>query len=78
MQKSRKKTRFIKAIIGASERGERTVFSRGGKTAFAIVPAEDAEYLQQLEDEMDLQLIAEVKARNEPRISWEDALKLLV
>ncbi len=39
--------------------GGRTVLYRKGKPAFAIVPAEDAEYMQKLENELDNRLADE-------------------
>jgi len=42
--------------------GGRTVLYRKGKPAFAIVPAEDAEYMQKLEDELDNPLADEALA----------------
>ena len=40
-----------------SLRGERIVIERRGKNLFALVPVEDLELLERMEDEMDLQAI---------------------
>lgn len=51
----------------ACHRGERIVVQRRGKNLFAIIPVEDLELLERMEDKMDLELIRE--RENEPRIS---------
>ena len=48
----------------ASLRGERVVVTRRGKRLFALVPVEDIDLLERLEDKMDLEAIE--AARNEP------------
>ena len=48
----------------ASLRGERVVVTRRGKRLFALVPVEDMDLLERLEDKMDLEAIR--AARNEP------------
>jgi prevent-host-death family protein len=48
----------------ASLRGERVVVTRRGKKLFALVPVEDVDLLERLEDKMDLEAIE--AARNEP------------
>jgi len=45
-------------------RGERVIVERRGKELFALVPVEDLELLERLEDEMDLDAIR--KRLNEP------------
>jgi prevent-host-death family protein len=47
-------------------RGERVMVERRGKNLFALVPVEDVELLERLEDAMDLQTIRE--RLNEPTI----------
>ena len=49
--------------------GERVVVERRGKSVFAIVPIEDLELLQRLENEIDLDLIRE--RLKEPGEPWE-------
>ncbi len=47
--------RELSDITGrVQHRGERVVVSRNGKPAFAVVPVDDLEALQRLEDEIDL------------------------
>lgn len=56
-------------------RGERLVIERRGKNLFALVPVEDVELLERLEDEMDLEAIR--AARKEPTKPWSEVKKAL-
>ena len=56
-------------------RGERVVVERRGKGLFALVPVEDVELLERLEDEMDLEAIR--AAKDEPTKPWEQVKKAL-
>ncbi len=53
--------------------GERVMVTRRGKQLFAIVPAEDAELLEQLEDAADLDTIRQ-RLREKTR-SWAKVKK---
>lgn len=56
-----------------SLRGERVIVERRGKDLFALVPVEDVELLERLEDEIDL---AAVRQRmSEPSESFEKVKK---
>jgi prevent-host-death family protein len=56
--------------------GERYEIERNNKPLFAVVPIEDAELLERLEDKMDLQLAA--KAIKEGKfIDWDELKKEL-
>ena len=46
----------LREAIRSARSGGRTVLYRKGKPAFAIVPAEDAEYMQKLENELNNRL----------------------
>ena len=59
----------------ASLLGERVVVERRGKNLFAIVPIEDVELLERLEDKLDLDAIR--AAKDEPTIPWARAKKSL-
>jgi prevent-host-death family protein len=54
---------------------ERIVVERRGKNLFALVPMEDLELLEQLEDKLDLDAIR--AATNEPTVAWEKVKKQL-
>lgn len=49
-----------------SLRGERIVIERRGKNLFALVPVEDAELLERMEDKLDVEAIR--KRLSEPAI----------
>jgi prevent-host-death family protein len=58
-----------------SLRGERVVVERRGKNLFALVPVEDAELLERLEDKLDLDAIR--AAKDEPTKPWAKVKKAL-
>ena len=58
-----------------SLRGERLVVERRGKHLFALVPMEDLEVLERLEDMLDLDAIR--AAKDEPTKSWAQVKKAL-
>lgn len=54
---------------------ERTYVSKNGKTIAAIVPIEDVELLDALEDRADLEALREARREDDgTRISWKDFL----
>jgi len=55
--------------------GERVIVERRGKSLFALVPVEDLELLERLEDRLDLDAIR--AARGEAGRPWEEAKKAL-
>jgi len=55
---------------------ERITVTRSGKPLFAVVPYEDAELLDALEDRMDLDLARKALKRNDA-VAWEEAKKEL-
>ena len=56
-------------------RGERLVVERRGKNLFALVPVEDVELLERLEDELDLDAIR--AAKDSPAKPWVEVKKAL-
>jgi prevent-host-death family protein len=68
--------RFSDILSRAEYRGERVIVHRGKKAVAAIVPIEDVQLLEKLEDEIDI-----AAARNslkDPRtIPWETVRKKL-
>ena len=58
-----------------SLRGERLVVRRRGKNLFALVPVEDVELLERLEDKLDLDAIR--AAKDEPTKPWAEVKKAL-
>jgi prevent-host-death family protein len=58
-----------------SLRGERLVVERRGKDLFALVPMEDLELLERLENKLDLDAIR--AAKDEPTRPWAEVKKAL-
>ena len=56
-------------------RGERVIIERRGKPLFALVPVEDVEFMERLEDKMDLEAVR--AAENEPSKPLEQVFKEL-
>ena len=56
-------------------RGERIVVERRGRDLFALVPVDDLELLERLEDEMDLDALRE--RLNEPSVPLAEVKKEL-
>ena len=59
----------------AALRGERVIVERRGKNLFAIVPVEDVELLERLEDEEDIRLARKAMKEKGPSIPWEKVKK---
>jgi prevent-host-death family protein len=67
---------FSDILSRAEYRGERVIVHRGKKAVAAVVPIEDVELLERLEDEIDV--AAARKALKDPRtIPWEKIKKQL-
>lgn len=64
---------FATIVNQVAFRGERVRLTRHGKAVAAVVPVEDVEFLEELEDEIDLELAREALAEmeTEPGIPWE-------
>ena len=58
-----------------SLRGERVIVERRGKNLFALVPLEDVELLERLEDEEDIRLARKAMKEGGPNIPWEKVKK---
>ncbi len=57
--------------------GERIVLHRHGKDVAAIVPVEDLQLIEELENRMDLDAARAALNEKEPRISWKQLKKEL-
>ena len=58
-----------------SLRGERLVVERRGKVLFALVPVEDLELLERIEDRLDLDVLR--AAKDEASKPWAEVKKAL-
>jgi prevent-host-death family protein len=66
--------RFADLVSSAAYRKERFVVTRYNREMVALVPVEDLERLELLEDYVDLQAAREAlqEAREEGTLSWDD------
>lgn len=65
---------FSDTINRVAYRGERVVLTRHGRRVAAVVPVEDLELLERIEDARDLDAVREALAdpENRDRVPWED------
>ena len=70
---------FAELVNRAAYRHERVLVARRGRPIAAIVPIEDVELLERLEDEFDLGAAREALAdpENAPEIPWDDVKREL-
>ena len=67
---------FSTTVNRVKYQDQRIILQRNGKDFVAVVPIEDLELLEELEDRFDI--AAARKARREPSIPWEKAQKILM
>jgi prevent-host-death family protein len=63
---------FADVINRASFGKERFVLTRRGKKLVAIIPVEDLEMLEELEDRMDIQAAKVALTESDDRVSYQD------
>jgi prevent-host-death family protein len=63
---------FADVINRASFGKERFVLTRRGKKLVAIVPVEDLELLEEMEDRMDVEAAKAALAESDERVSYQD------
>jgi prevent-host-death family protein len=70
---------FAEVLNRVSYRGERVRITRHGKEVAAVVPIEDLELLERLQDEADVRdaEAALADAKEHGAITWEDAKRAL-
>lgn len=68
---------FSDIINRARYRGERIILTRRGKPVAAVVPIEDLEVLEKMEDRIDVEEAEKRLASDEPRIPWEEVKRAL-
>ena len=62
-------------LVQRAQKGERGVVRQGNRRIAAVVPIEDLDFLEALEDRLDIE---EARKRlNEPTIPWEQVKKEL-
>jgi prevent-host-death family protein len=67
---------FSDVLSRAEYRGERVIVHRGRKAVAAVVPIEDLELLEKLEDEIDI-AVAREALKDPHTIPWETIKKKL-
>jgi prevent-host-death family protein len=65
---------FASIINKVAYGGERVRLTRHGKPVAAVVPVDDMDFMEALEDELDLELVREALAdpANQTTIPWEE------
>jgi prevent-host-death family protein len=65
---------FATIINKVAYGGDRVRLTRHGKAVAAVVPIEDVDFLEDLEDELDLELVREALADpdNQTPVPWEE------
>lgn len=67
---SRVRETLSEVLNEVSVRGDRIVLERHGKEVAAVIPIEDLELLERLEDRYDLELSKAALADSDTRIPW--------
>ena len=63
---------FSDVVNRAGYGKERVILTRRGKPIAAVVPIEDVEFLEELEDRADLEAAREALAEGGATIAWEE------
>jgi prevent-host-death family protein len=71
------RARFADIISRAEYAGERIVVHRRKKPVAAVVPIEDLQLLERMEDQLDLEDALKAMKEPGPRIPWEQIKKEL-
>jgi len=72
---ARRRPTQLARLVSRAQQGERTVLRRGNKRIAAVVPVDDFDFLEELEDRLDVEEAR--KRMNEPTIPWEEVKKEL-
>ena len=67
---SKAREQFADIINRVSYRGERVVLERRGKRVAALVPVQDLDLLEVLEDRLDIEAARAALAEKGPNIPW--------
>lgn len=74
---SEARVQFSDVVNQVAFKGERVVLHRHGKDVAAIVPVEDLELLEELENRMDLDAARAALKEKGSRVSWDKVKKEL-
>ena len=76
MEASEARENFATILNEVAFGGKRILVHRHGKAVAAVVPIEDVELLEALEDKMDLKAARKALAEKGSRITWKQLKKL--
>lgn len=65
------RNQFAEILNDVAYRGQRVELERHGKSIAAVVPIEDLELLERLEDKLDLDAARKALAEKGDRVSWK-------
>ncbi len=68
---------FAEAVNRVAYRGERIVLERRGRAVAALVPAEDVQLLEQIEDRLDIDEARKALAQPGKSVAWKTVKKRL-
>ena len=71
------RVRFFDLFDGVVRRGDRVIIERRGKDKAALIPLQDLEKLQALEDAEDIAVADAAMAESDQRIPYEEVRKEL-
>jgi prevent-host-death family protein len=71
MQASKARDEFSDTLNRVAYTGERVVLRRHGKDVAAIVPIEDLEMIEAIEDRLDVEAAKKALKENGPNIPWK-------
>ncbi len=71
MTAAKAREQFSSTLDRVAKKGERVVLERKGKRVAALVPLEDLELIERLEDEIDVREARKALADKSPSVPWE-------
>jgi len=77
MKAAKAREQFSSTLDRVAKNGERVVLERKGKRVAALVPLEDLELIERLEDEIDVREARKALADKSPSVPWEQVKREL-
>jgi len=77
MKAAKTREQFSSTLDRVVKNGERVVLERKGKRVAALVPLEDLELIERLEDEIDVREARKALADKSPSVPWEQVKREL-
>ena len=77
MKAAKAREQFSSTLDRVAKHGERVVLERKGKRVAALVPLEDLELIERLEDETDVREARKALADKSPSVSWDQVKREL-